>query len=115
MESSDDDGEAEDDEGMFDGWEDGGEEEDSGTDKEADEIDEDAHRRMLDAVRGKGEAKRENVVMSEAYPEDEFNLNPDSSTAGGHAALFLFVAGRKLTGKRYAIAVRRRPGFPQHW
>ena len=46
------------------------------------EEDEDAHRRMLAALRGGKKGPHRAVVVSEAQDEDAYNLNPETSTAG---------------------------------
>lgn len=69
-------------------------EDEGGTRTGADAGDEDSddderHAAMLADIRG-GDAsgrkrKRRDAVISEAYPESEYNLNPVSATAGAHA------------------------------
>ncbi|KAK9806336.1 hypothetical protein WJX72_010623 [[Myrmecia] bisecta] len=60
----------------------------------AEEEDEAKHQAMLDAVRGKDvqRRKRREVVISEAYPESEYNLQPSVLSAGEAAAGELTIA-----------------------
>lgn len=58
-----------------------------------DSDDDERHTAMLADIRGGDEAgrkrKRRDVVVSEAYPESEYNLNPVSATTGAAAGLVL--------------------------
>ena len=68
------------------GLQDSSDEQGQSTGEQSDEEDEDArHQAMLEAVSGgagKRKRKRTDVVVTEAYPESEYNLNPMAASAG---------------------------------
>eukprot|EP00873_Tetraselmis_striata_P003871 jgi/Tetstr1/424135/TSEL_014744.t1 len=126
-EGDDDDEEGDEADDMFADWGEGApegsgdEEEEEGAGGEGDEEDGAAHEQMLAGITGKRGPSKQSMVLSEAYPEDEYNLNPSTTTAGAPSsglsvskllAGLSGVGGKGLGGARKELEKLERSAGP---